>query len=77
MFKLSNVWWTLGIKEMRFESHNSIRRNKNVLCYFLCAELGWDRILFFEVPQSVAHFLKGGLQKKKAELNNRKPIHYL
>lgn len=50
MFKLSNVWWTLGIKEMRFESHNSIRKNKNVLCYFLCAELGWDRILFFEDP---------------------------
>lgn len=26
---------------------------------------------------SLAHFLKGGLQKKKAELDNRKPIHCL
>lgn len=31
----------------------------------------------FEDPQSVSHFFKGGLQKKKAELDNKKPIHYL
>lgn len=48
------------LKKMNFEDHNLIRRKENTVCYFSWVELGWGRILFFEDPPSIAHFLRGG-----------------